>query len=107
MTERLRYTGASLVSFLTGGVGEVAPGGEFEVDGQHLRSFMRRADVEHAGDCPAPPCRCGEESEAAQAPGPAEAAEAGSVRGRGRRQAQAAGASETTPGPGEDANPAA
>lgn len=65
MTVRLRYTGALPTSFMTGNVGEVEPNGEFSVPDELVRSFIRLADVEHAGPCPAPPCRCGEEPEAA------------------------------------------
>jgi hypothetical protein len=61
MTERLRYTGAQPVTFLTGDVGPVDPGGEFDVAEDLAPRFLRRPDVEHAGECPGgDPCRCGE-----------------------------------------------
>lgn len=61
---QLRYTGYQAVTFQEPGVGYVEPNGEFSVDESRLRGFMRRADIEHAGECPAPPCKCGEEPEA-------------------------------------------
>ena len=69
MTERLRYTGAQPVTFLTGDVGPVDPGGEFDVAEDLAPRFLRRPDVEHAGECPGgDPCRCGEKP-ATDAPG--------------------------------------
>jgi hypothetical protein len=67
MSERLRYTGVQATVFETGHVGCVEPGGEFAVDASLLLRFMRRPDIEHAGGCPAPPCRCGQEPEPAGA----------------------------------------
>jgi hypothetical protein len=58
---RLRYTGEQAVTFQFPGVGHVPPQGEFGVPPEALLSFMRRADIEHAGECHQPPCRCGEE----------------------------------------------
>lgn len=66
MTEKtfpLRYTGDQAVTFMTHGVGEVEPGGSFEVPESALPSFMRRGDVEHDGECPQPPCKCGGDRE--------------------------------------------
>lgn len=63
-THRLRYTGEQAAAFQTGRVGYIEPGGEFSVPDDLLVSFMRRADVEHAGECPAPPCRCDQEPQA-------------------------------------------
>jgi hypothetical protein len=60
---RLRYTGEQAATFQQPGVGHVEPGGEFGVPPEALVSFMRRRDIEHAGECPQPPCRCGEEPE--------------------------------------------
>lgn len=58
----LRYTGDQAVTFMTHGVGEVGPErGTFEVPESALASYMRRGDVEHDGECPSPPCRCGGE----------------------------------------------
>ena len=62
-SHQLRYTGYQAVTFQEPGVGYVEPNGEFAVDESRLLSFMRRADIEHAGECPAPPCKCGEEPE--------------------------------------------
>lgn len=50
---RLRYTGASPVSFVTLGFG-VEPGEEFEVPDEVAAGFIRRADIEVA-DAPKPP----------------------------------------------------
>lgn len=69
-SHRLRYTGELATTFQAPGVGYVEPGGEFAVDGDRLRGFIRRADVEHAGECPSQPCKCGEEP---QPPAPATA----------------------------------
>ncbi len=55
---RLRYTGTQATTFREPGVGHVEPGGEFGVAPSRLPSFLRRPDIEHAGDCPWPPCRC-------------------------------------------------
>ena len=46
---------------------EVESGGTFEVPESALPSFMRRADVEHDGECPQPPCKCAGDRES-QAP---------------------------------------
>jgi hypothetical protein len=62
-TFRLRYTGEQAATFQQPGVGYVEPQGEFDVPAEALLSFMRRRDIEHAGECPAPPCKCGEEPE--------------------------------------------
>jgi hypothetical protein len=81
--ERLRYTGEQATVFQEPGVGHVEPGGEFTVDASRLLSFMRRADIGHAGECPAPPCRCGQDpAPGPQAPGAGEAAPASGRRGR-------------------------
>lgn len=61
MSELLRYTGVQATTFQEPGTGCVEPGGEFEVDESRLAGFMRRPDIEHAGECPKPPCRCGQE----------------------------------------------
>jgi hypothetical protein len=61
VTHLLRYTGDVPVTFME--AGHVEPGAEFTVPGERLPGFMRRADVEHAAECPRPPCRCGEERE--------------------------------------------
>jgi hypothetical protein len=58
---QLRYTGDHGTVFQTGNVGLLEPGEEFAVPGELLLRFMRRPDVDHAGECPKPPCRCGEE----------------------------------------------
>jgi hypothetical protein len=58
---QLRYTGDHATVFQTGNVGLVEPGDEFAVPDELLIRFMRRPDVSHAGECPAPPCRCGED----------------------------------------------
>lgn len=68
MTHRLKYTGSHEQVFQTGNVGLVEPGGEFGVPDELLRRFMRRPDVEHAGECPVPPCRCGQEPQPEPAP---------------------------------------
>jgi hypothetical protein len=60
-TVRLRYTGDQATTFQAPGVGHLQPGDGFEVPPELVLSFMRRADVEHVGKCPSPPCRCGEE----------------------------------------------
>jgi hypothetical protein len=60
---RLKYTGTQATTFQEPGVGHVEPGGEFEVPADRLLSFMRRADIEHAAECPSPPCKCGQEPE--------------------------------------------
>lgn len=80
--ERLRYTGVQPTTFQHDQVGHVEPGGEFDVPGDRLLAYMRRADIEHAGECPAPPCRCGEEPQ----PDPAPEIPAGSSgKPRGKR----------------------
>jgi hypothetical protein len=58
---QLKYTGELPQTFQTGNVGYVEPGAEFTVDESLLLRFMRRPDIEHAGECPAPPCQCGED----------------------------------------------
>jgi hypothetical protein len=58
-TIRLRYTGPETREFLEAGTLE--QNDEFEVGLARLRAFMRRPDIEHAGNCPAPPCMCGDE----------------------------------------------
>lgn len=58
---QLRYTGDHATVFQTGNVGLVEPGDEFAVPDELLLRFMRRPDVSHAVECPAPPCRCGED----------------------------------------------
>lgn len=55
MTERLRYTGTQAVSFLTGDVGEVKPGDEFDVPDGLAEGFLRRADIERVTAPPTPP----------------------------------------------------
>lgn len=45
MKQRRVYTGAQATVFLTGGVGEVDPGGEFEVPEEHVAAFDARPDV--------------------------------------------------------------
>lgn len=79
---RLRYTGELAATFQEPGVGYVEPGGEFTVGDSLLLGFMRRADVSHAGECPAPPCKCGEEPEP-QAPAGGNGKPKGSRRGTG------------------------
>lgn len=88
---RLRYTGEQAVTFQRPGVGYVEPGAEFGVPADAVLSFMRRADIEHAGECPAPPCKCGEEPE----PEPpalqeAESGTSGKVKGTRRSSAPSA-----------------
>lgn len=61
MTHRLKYTGSHAQVFQTGNVGLLEPGAEFDVPDELLRRFMRRPDIEHAVECPSPPCRCGDE----------------------------------------------
>ena len=61
----LRYAGELATTFQRPGVGHLEPGSKFSVPESALLSFMRRGDVEHDGECPAPPCRCGEEPERA------------------------------------------
>jgi hypothetical protein len=43
---RLRYTGDQATTFPHHGIGEVEPGGTFDVPASALPSFLRRADVE-------------------------------------------------------------
>jgi len=59
LSERLRYTGGKPVTFLSGNVGYIRQGGEFDVADPHLvPGFLRRPDVEHVS-CPAgDPCWC-------------------------------------------------
>lgn len=42
---RLMYTGIKTVTFLTGSVGEVKPGDEFDVSDELAPVFLRRGDV--------------------------------------------------------------
>jgi hypothetical protein len=65
-------------TFQRPGVGSLQPGDEFDVPAEAVLPFMRRADIEHAGECHAPPCRCGEEPQPQEreAPGASEAASA-------------------------------
>lgn len=58
---QLRYAGEQATTFTGHGIGEVEPGATFDAPVSALLSLMRRADVEHAEECHAPPCRCGEE----------------------------------------------
>jgi hypothetical protein len=85
---RLRYTGTQATTFQEPGVGHVEPGGEFEVPPGRLPSFMRRADIEHAGECPSPPCKCGAEPEP-EPPAPA-AKESGTAKHAKAKAAPAA-----------------
>ena len=82
---RLRYTGEQAVTFQYPGVGHVEPGGEFSVPAGVLLSFMRRRDVEHVGECPFAPCRCGEEPEP-EPPAPQEADSGASGKAKGSRR---------------------
>lgn len=68
---RLRYTGVQATVFQHDNVGHVEPLGEFDVPDDRLLSYMRRGDIEHAGKCPAPPCRCGGEPQPEPGPEPA------------------------------------
>lgn len=90
-SHRLRYTGDQATTFQAPGVGYVEPGGEFTVDGSLLLSFMRRPDVSHARECPAPPCQCGEE------PGPQEVSGPRPSARRSRPSASASSSSRDTP----------
>ena len=81
---RLRYTGDQATTFTHHGIGEVEPGETFDAPASALLSLMRRADVEHEGECLAPPCRCGEEAKAETQPG---SAATGKPKGGRRRQA--------------------
>jgi hypothetical protein len=78
---RLRYTGEQATTFTGHGIGEVEPGGTFDAPVSALLSLMRRADVEHDGECPQPPCRCGEEPQ----PQAAESGASGKPKGGRRR----------------------
>lgn len=49
----LRYTGELPKTFLDHCIGQVEPGGEFEVPKGEEERFTRRADVELAGTAPA------------------------------------------------------
>lgn len=60
----LRYTGAETRTFTE--AGELEPGAEFSVPDHRARGFLRRPDIGHAGECPQPPCRCGEEPAASE-----------------------------------------
>lgn len=42
---KLRYVGASSLTFITGGVGEVMPGAEFTVPDELASAFTGRSDV--------------------------------------------------------------
>jgi hypothetical protein len=78
LTERLRYTGEQSVSFTTGYVGHVEPGGEFDVPTELAGRFTRRADVEYADGRPAPaasPAEPGGHAAPVEAAPPAPAAE--------------------------------
>jgi hypothetical protein len=81
---RLRYTGDQATTFTGHGIGEVEPGGTFDAPVMALLSLMRRADVEHDGECPQPPCRCGVEAAARAASEDASASQEGETTG-GRR----------------------
>lgn len=43
---KLRYVGEQPVAFLTGGVGEVQPGGTFSVPAEIAKRFLARDDIE-------------------------------------------------------------
>lgn len=73
---QLRYTGDQATTFTRHGI-EVEPGCTFDAPAAALLSLMRRADVEHEAECPAPPCRCGEEPQSQEMEAP-EASEAAS-----------------------------
>lgn len=45
---RLRYTGTHAVTFISGRVGAVEPGGEFDVPDEDADRFLSRPDVEPA-----------------------------------------------------------
>lgn len=70
-TFALKYTGVQATTFARPGVGHLEPGDTFTVPESALLAFIRRGDIEHDGDCPRPPCKCGQEpkTEAAQAAG--------------------------------------
>jgi hypothetical protein len=53
---KLRYTGVQPTTFRAGGW--VEPGDELDVPDDKAHTYLRRADVEHAEECPAPPCQC-------------------------------------------------
>lgn len=90
-THQLRYTGTRPTTFQEPGVGHVEPGGEFSVPEGRLLSFMRRPDVEHAGECHAPPCKCGEESRPPEPETGVSAGESADAAGpKGRRKSAAA-----------------
>lgn len=90
---RLRYTGTHATTFQRPGVGHLQPGDEFDVPAEAVLAFMRRADIEHVGECPAPPCRCGEEPEH-------QAAESGiSGKPKGGRRRGAASTQDGQDGP--------
>lgn len=90
----LRYTGELATTFQRPGVGHLEPGAKFSVPESALLSFMRRGDIEHDGECPAPPCKCGSEPEPDPDAGQASGA-SGKPKG-GRR-----GAASTQDGQGE------
>lgn len=91
----LRYTGDQAVTFMTHGVGEVEPGGTFGVPESALLAFMRRGDVEHDGECPAPPCAHGREPE------PQVAGNGASGKPKGGRRRAAPSAQDGQDGEGE------
>lgn len=90
---RLRYAGEQAVTFQHPGVGHVEPGGEFDVPAEAVLSFMRRADIEHAGECHQPPCRCGEEPRP-EPPATQEADSSTSGKPKGGRRGAVPGAPE-------------
>jgi hypothetical protein len=91
---RLRYTGVKATVFMHDQVGHVEPDGEFDVPEDRLLAYMRRADIEHAGECPAPPCRCGNEPEADPEPeAPAKTARAARARPPKQDDGEGAGSS--------------
>ena len=87
---RLRFTGEQPQTFQYPGVGHVEPGGEFGVPLEVLVSFMRRRDIEHAGECHQPPCRCGEEPEP-EPPAPQEAESGTTGKAKGSRRGSGPG----------------
>lgn len=51
----LHYTGTEEIVFMTGNVGPVEPGADFDVPDDLAEAFLTRSDVEPAGDPPARP----------------------------------------------------
>lgn len=88
MTHRLKYTGSHAQVFQTGNVGLLEPGAEFDVPDELLRRFMRRPDIEHAVECPSPPCRCGDEPQPEAEP---RVPEGGSGKPRGSKRGSGPG----------------